>query len=190
MVFSASAVIASERYGSSTYYLVRQGVWALLGLSVMIIMMNVDYRKLANPLVIFPALGLQVLMLFVALLWDPSHNTHRWLHAGPVSFQPSEFSKIVIVVFLAYLLAMRKDEISDWKRTLLPISLVVGIDAVLILREPDFGTTLAIAMIVAAILFSVWGLVAALRRVRGGGAARTAAAELPAGPSAGAALRS
>jgi cell division protein FtsW len=154
MVFSASAVIASELHGSSTYYLVRQGVWALLGLSVMVIMMNVDYRKLANPLVIFPALGLQVLMLFVALLWDPSHNTHRWLRAGSVSFQPSEFSKIVIVVFLAYLLAMRRDEISDWKRTLLPIGLVVGIDAVLILREPDFGTTLAIAMIVAAMLFA------------------------------------
>ena len=147
MVFSASAVIASEAHGSSTYYLARQGVWAVLGLSLMVIMMNVDYRRLSNPLLIFPALGLQVLMLFVALLWDPSRNTHRWLRMGPISFQPSEMSKIVIIIFLAYFLATRKDEIHDWKRTLLPIGLVVGIDAVLILREPDFGTTLALTMI-------------------------------------------
>src|SRR5512146_1527191 len=80
MVFSASAVIASESHGNSTYYLARQGVYAVLGLTLMVIMMNVDYRRLANPLVIFPALALQVLMLFLALLWSPSHNTHRWLY--------------------------------------------------------------------------------------------------------------
>ncbi len=154
MVFSASAVIAQESYGNSTYYLARQGVYAVLGLVVMVVMMNVDYRRLSNPLVIFPALGLQVLMLFLALLWDPFHNAHRWLHVGPVSFQPSEFAKIVVIVFLAYFLEMRKKEISDWKRTLLPIGLVVGIDALLILREPDFGSTLALAMIVAAMLFA------------------------------------
>ncbi|MCL5005466.1 MAG: putative lipid II flippase FtsW [Acidobacteria bacterium] len=154
MVYSASAVIASERYGSSTYYLIRQGVWAVLGLSVMVIMMKLDYRRLANPLVIFPALGLQVLMLLVVLLWNPSHHARRWLHLGAVSFQPSEFAKIVIIVFLAYFLDMHKNEISDWKRTLLPIGLVVGIDALLILREPDFGTTLALALIVAAMLFA------------------------------------
>jgi len=154
MVFSASAVIALEQHHSSTYYLARQGVWAVLGLLVMVIMMNVDYRHLSNPLVIFPALGLQVLMLFVALWWGPSHNTHRWLHLGPVSFQPSEFAKIAVIIFLAYFLEMRKKEIGDWKRTLLPIGLVMGIDALLILREPDFGTTLALTMIVAAMLFA------------------------------------
>lgn len=154
MVFSASAVIAQENTGNSTYYLARQGVYAVLGLLLMVVMMNVDYRRLKHPLVLFPALGLQVLMLFVVLLWDPFHHAHRWLHAGPVSFQPSEFSKIVIIVFLAYFLELHKSEVSDWKRTLVPIGLVVGTDAVLILREPDFGTTLALTMIVAAMLFA------------------------------------
>jgi cell division protein FtsW len=154
MVFSASAVIASEQHHSSTYYLARQGVWAFLGILVMVIMMNVDYRRLSNPLVIFPALGLQVVMLLLALVSNPFQHTHRWLHLGPVGFQPSEFSKIAVIVFLAYFLEMRKKEISDWKRTLLPIVLVVGIDALLILREPDFGTTMALTMIVAAMLFA------------------------------------
>lgn len=154
MVFSASAVIASEQHLSSTYYLARQGVWAVLGILVMVIMMNVDYRHLSNPLVVFPALGLQVVMLLLVLLASPSQHIHRWLHLGPIGFQPSEFSKIAMIVFLAYFLEMRKKEISDWKRTLLPIGLVAGIDALLILREPDFGTTLALLMIVAAMLFA------------------------------------
>ena len=154
MVFSASAVIASERYGSSYYYLIRQGIWAIFGLATMVVMMHVDYRRLSNPLVIFPALGVQVLLLFIALFLHPLNNTRRWLHAGPISFQPSELAKIVVIVFLAYFLKMRKDEIGDWKRIILPVGLVVGADAVLILKEPDFGTTLALALIVAAMLYA------------------------------------
>ena len=154
MVFSASAVIASERYGSSYYYLIRQGIWAIFGLAIMVFMMNVDYRRLSNPLVIFPALGAQVLLLFIALFLHPLNNTRRWLHAGAISFQPSELAKIVVIVFLAYFLKMRKDEISDWKRIILPVGLVVGTDALLILKEPDFGTTLALGLIVAAMLYA------------------------------------
>ncbi|MCL5671520.1 MAG: FtsW/RodA/SpoVE family cell cycle protein [Acidobacteria bacterium] len=153
MVFSASAVIAQERFGSSYHYLFRQGFWAIIGLVLMLIMMNVDYRRLAKPTFIFPALAMQVLLLLAALLEAPVHNTHRWVHAGPAMVQPSEMSKVIIVIFLAYFLAIRKGEIEDWKRTLLPIGLIVGTDALLILKEPDFGTTLALCMIVAAMLF-------------------------------------
>jgi len=153
MVYSASAVIAQEQYHTSYYYLVRQGIYAFLGLGLMAIMMNVDYRLLSKPTVIFPALAVQLLLLLVALFMSPLHDTHRWLRVGPVTFQPSELAKVVMVVFLAYFLAMRKGEVTDLKRTLLPIALVVGIDAVLVLKEPDFGTTLALVMIVAALLF-------------------------------------
>ena len=153
MVFSASAVIAQEQYHSSYHFLFRQGLWAVLGLGLMVIMMNFDYRRLARPTVIFPALAIQLMLLFMALFLSPMHDTHRWLRLGPVTFQPSELSKVVIVIFLAYFLAMRKGEVSDWKRTLLPIALVVGVTAVLVLKEPDFGTTLALIMIVAAMLF-------------------------------------
>lgn len=153
MVFSASAVIAQERFDSSYHFLFRQGFWAVLGLVLMIIMMNVDYRRLAKPTFIFPALAIQFLLLLVALVETPVHNTHRWVHVGTVMVQPSEMSKVIVVIFLAYFLEMRKGVIEDWKRTLLPIGLVVGTDALLILKEPDFGTTLALFMIVAAMLF-------------------------------------
>jgi len=169
MVFSASAVIAQEGYGSSYHFLFRQGFWAIIGLVLMAVMMNLDYRRLAKPTVIFPAVAMQLLLLVVPLVEAPVHNTHRWLRLGPVMIQPSELAKVIIVIFLAYFLDTRKGEIEDWKRTMLPIGLVVGADALLILKEPDFGTTLALCMIVAAMLF-----VAGLRLVYFGYAALAA----------------
>ena len=153
MVFSASAVIAQEGFGSSYHFLFRQAFCAIIGLVLMVVMMNADYRRLANPAVIFPAVAIQVLLLLAAMFQSPVHNTHRWVHLGSAMIQPSELSKIIIVIFLAYFLEMRKGEIEAWKRTLLPICLVVGTTALLILREPDFGTTLALCMVVAAMLF-------------------------------------
>jgi cell division protein FtsW len=154
MVFSASAVIAADQFHSGYYFVLRQTLWAVLGFGVMLVMMNVDYRRLKSPLLIFPALGLQLLLLLGVLFVKADHDTHRWIRLGPVTLQPSELSKIVLVIFLAYFLEQHKNSINDWRKTLLPVGLVAGLDAVLILREPDFGTTLAIAVIVGAMLFA------------------------------------
>ena len=71
MVFSASAVIAEEQYNTSYHFLIRQGMWAVIGLVLMVTMMNFDYRRLAKPTVIFPALAVQlVLLLMVDLAED------------------------------------------------------------------------------------------------------------------------
>jgi cell division protein FtsW len=157
MVFSASAVMASERYGSSYYFLIRQLAWAGLGMAIMVVAMNFDYRKLANPALVFPALAAQFLLLGAVLFRTPTHNAHRWFSLGPMGIQPSEFSKMVLVVFLAFFLHSRRGQENDWKHTLAPVALVVGVTVALVVKEPDFGTALAIAMISAAILFA-WGL--------------------------------
>ena len=154
MVFSASAVMAAQRFGSSYYFLLRQAVWAVIGLAVMVGAMHLDYRRLADPRIVFPALGLQFILLAVVLFADRTHNAHRWLHLGPASFQPSEFSKLVLVLFLAYFLRLRRGAVNDWKHTLLPIGLVAGVSVVLVVMEPDFGTSLALVLIVAAMLFA------------------------------------
>jgi cell division protein FtsW len=132
MVFSASAVTASERYASSTYFLIRQVAWAAMGLAAMLAMMNLDYRRLSNPLLVFSGVALQLIMLVAVLLQDPNHHAHRWLRLGAVSFQPSEFSKIALVIFLAYFLELRRGALNDWKHTLLPIVLVAGASVVLV----------------------------------------------------------
>src|SRR5208337_3404148 len=154
MVFSSSAVMASERFGSSSYFLIRQLAWAGAGFVALVVMMYLDYRRLANPVVVFPALALQLILLVGVLFADRSHNTHRWLHLGPASLQPSELSKIVLVMFLAYFLSQRSGKVNDVEHTLLPIGLVTGASMALVMAEPDFGTALAIAMVVAAMLFT------------------------------------
>ena len=124
-----------------------------MGLIAVAILMHTDYRRLASPLVVFPALALEFILLVVVLFVDRSHNTHRWFHLGLVSFQPSELAKIILTVFLAFFLDLRKGEVNDWKHTLVPIILVAGVMGVLVLKEPDLGTTLALGLILAAMLF-------------------------------------
>ena len=153
MVFSASAVMATEKFGSSYYFLIRQLAWAGAGFVALVVMMYLDYRRLASPLVVFPALALQFVLLVGVLFAERSHNTHRWLHLGPASLQPSEIAKIVLVLFLAYFLEQRAGKVTDIEHTLLPVGLVSGASMALVVVEPDFGTALAIAMIVAAMLF-------------------------------------
>jgi cell division protein FtsW len=153
MVFSASAVVAAEKFGSSSYFLMRQLGWTGAGLIALVVMTYVDYRRLASPLVVFTALSVQMLLLVVVLFAPRTHNTHRWLHLGPGNFQPSEFAKLVIVVFMAYFLEQRAGQVNDLVHTLLPVGLVSGATMALVVAEPDFGTALALAMIVAAMLF-------------------------------------
>lgn len=153
MVFSASAVLAADRYNNGNYFLLRQVAWAGVGLLAVAILMHTDYRRLANPLVIFPALAIEILLLVAVLFVDRSHNTHRWFHLGLVSFQPSEFAKIILTVFLAFFLDLRKGEVNDWKHTLAPIGLIAGVMAVLVLCGRDLGTTLALCLILTAVLF-------------------------------------
>ena len=153
MVYSASAVMAAERYGNSYYFVERQLIWAAAGLVAMIALMGFDYRRLQNSLIVFPAVAVELILLVGALLSGSSHNAHRWLRLGPISFEPSEFAKLVLVIFLAYFLESRRGEVNDIPHTLAPLSLLTGLTVALVLKEPDLGTSLAILFVVAAMLF-------------------------------------
>lgn len=154
MVFSASAVVAAEQYGSSLHFVLRQAIWAALGLVVMWRLMKFDYRRLRNPQLIFPALAAELFMLMAVFLMPVRHDTHRWFYSGPLSFQPSELAKLLLLVFFAYFLDRQRDAINDLRHTLAPMCVVMGAMVLLILKEPDLGTSLAIVMIAAAMLFA------------------------------------
>src|SRR5260370_21956203 len=141
MVFSASAVMASERFGSSYYFLLRQAAWAGLGLAAMVSFMNLDYRRLSKPSLVFTLLAVQIVLLISVLLSDPSHHARRWLHLGGLSFQPSEISKLVLVLFLAYFLETRQGTVNDWQHTLSPIALVGGTTGALVTVGTEFRTS-------------------------------------------------
>src|SRR5690348_5529655 len=153
MVFSASAVMAKERYHSGYYFLLRQLGWAVGGFIVMLIGMRIDYKKLKHPAVIFSILGLTTLMLISVFFLDRAHNTHRWIHFGGFSFQPSELAKPALILFLAYFLETRTKSMDDWRNTLLPAVIPIVMFLGLIVFQPDLGTAIACAAITVAILY-------------------------------------
>ena len=153
MVFSASAVMARERFGSPYAFLSKQLIWAVAGLVAMVIAMGVDYRRYKHPALVFSLMGFTTLLLISVFFLDRSHNTHRWIHAGGFSFQPSELAKPVLILFLAYFLESRTKTIDDVRNTLLPAGVPVLVFLGLIVFQPDLGTAIACAGIAACILY-------------------------------------
>ena len=153
MVFSASAVMARERFGSEYAFLSKQLMWAAAGLIAMVLAMQVDYRRYRHPALVFPLLGLTTLLLISVFFLDRSHNTHRWFRVGAFSFQPSELAKPVLILFLAYFLAGRTKDMDDARNTLLPAAAPVVVLLGLIVLQPDLGTAIACASIAACILY-------------------------------------
>ena len=172
MVFSASAVTAKQEYGNAYVFFLRQLVWLVVGLAGMIRLMNFDYRKLRQPRVIFPGLGVIMLMLIGVLFLDRTHATHRWIHFSFFSIQPSELAKLAVILYLAWFLELRLQPrgcgVNDFKQTLLPALGPVVVILALILLEPDMGTACMIFLVALALMFDaglslkyLWGAVLA-----------------------------
>src|SRR5438093_6995938 len=153
MVFSASAVMAKERYHSGYFFLLRQLSCAIAGFIAMLAGMRIDYKRLKHPAVVFSLLGLTTVMLISVFFLDRAHNTHRWIHVGGFSFQPSELAKPVLILFLAFFLENHAKSMNDWRNTLLPAVLPTLIFVGLIVFQPDLGTAIACAAVTVCILF-------------------------------------
>jgi cell division protein FtsW len=153
MVFSASAVMAKERYHSGYFFLLRQLGWAVAGFIAMMVASRVDYRKLKHPAVVFSLLGVTTLMLISVFFLDRAHNTHRWIHFAGFSFQPSELAKPVLILFLAFFLENRTKLMNDWRNTVVPAVIPTLVFIGLIVFQPDLGTAIACAAITVCILF-------------------------------------
>jgi cell division protein FtsW len=154
MVYSASAVIAMERFQQPYLFLFKQAAWVLIGLSLMPIVMRIDYRCYRQPGVIWTGLGIVAVSLVAVLLMPPVKGASRWLNLGPLGVQPSELAKIAVIVFTAALLERRMDRIDEVGYSLLPIGVVTGIIVGLIVREPDLGTAVSVLVIAGAMVFA------------------------------------
>ena len=153
MVFSASAVMAKEKYHSGYFFLLRQMGWAIAGFIAMMIGMRIDYKRLKHPAVVFSMLGLTTVMLISVFFLDRAHNTHRWIHFAGFSFQPSELAKPVLILFLAFFLENRTRSMDDVRNTLIPAVIPTAVFVGLIVFQPDLGTAIACAAITGCILF-------------------------------------
>ena len=153
MVFSASAVMAKAQTGSPYPYMLRQGMWAVMGMIALALLMQVDYRRYNNPKVVFTAVAVTMVLLIGVFAMRDSHNTHRWFRFGFASFQPSELAKPTLVLFLAYFLQTRIHKMDDWRGTIVRAALPPLVFIALILKEPDLGTAMVCAAVTALMLY-------------------------------------
>jgi len=154
MVFSASAVLAVNRHHDSWYYLKRQCVWSVLGLSLLHVLSRIDYvwwKRLSLPLLG----GITILLVMVLLpsLGLTANGARRWLGVGPISIQPAEMLKLGLVVYLAAYLTKKGGRIQDFQTGVLPALLVVGLLSGLVLMEPDLGTVVVLGVVTGSLLF-------------------------------------
>jgi len=154
MVYSASAVIALDRFHNPYLFLVKQAMWSALGLALLGVVMRVDYRTWKQPALIWSALALVGFALVAVLFMGKINGTRRWFGVGGFGIQPSELAKLAAIFFTAALLERRMHRIDEVRYSLLPIALVVGGITALVLIEPDYGTALSIAAVAALMVFA------------------------------------
>jgi cell division protein FtsW len=153
MVFSASAVVAQERYHTEFADVGRQAAWALAGVLALVVLMKVDSSHYNSPKFIYPALAITTLLLVAVFFIPGSHHTHRWIRFGDhFTFQPSEVAKPVLVLFLAWFLHTRLDSMRDWKHTLLRAAVIPLVFMALVVKQPDLGTALVLGGVTAMML--------------------------------------
>lgn len=154
MVFSASAIEAVEDTGSPYYFLIRQGVAAAIGITGMVIFSRIPSHRLARlGWVLYFACIVGLVAVFVPGLGHRAHGATRWLAFGSLRLQPSEFMKLALVLVLAERVNRFPGGVSDLKRQVLPVLAVAAPVLVLVMAEPDFGTTLILAGIAGLVLF-------------------------------------
>ncbi|MBB6621824.1 stage V sporulation protein E [Clostridium gasigenes] len=154
MVYSASSYYAMFNEGDSTYYLKKQLVWSVAGIVSMVFMMSFDYHKFKK---ITPYLLLITPVLLIAVHFFPSVNgAKRWIVLGPLSFQPSELAKYVVVLFLALSIDLKGDNIKKFTKGVLPCLLIAGLFSGLVLAQKNLSIA-TIIMIVTLIMIFVGG---------------------------------
>ncbi len=150
MVYSATSAAAALGNGDPITFLKRQGIYALAGVALLLVASRFDHRRLRQlaPPLMLAALGLCLVVLVVA---PEINGAKRWLDLGPASFQPSELAKLALLVWAAAHLA-RKGAPQTLGELWRPIGMLTTLFCVLIILEPDLGTTISLLLMLAAML--------------------------------------
>jgi cell division protein FtsW len=155
MIYSSSAVLALKNYGTSFYFLKKQLVWFIMGFGALLFFQEVDYRHYPRFTIIMLAVSFVLLIsVFVPGLGHHAKGSARWIGAGPFTIQPSEFVKIVMVLYLAKIFSTEfKGQQSHVLQLLVPL-VILAVMFVMIMLQPDFGTAIDLLFVSVAILFT------------------------------------
>ena len=154
MIYSASSIYAWEKYKDGFFFLKRHIIFLGIGIFLTFLVMSVDYRKfkrIAKPLLVLSLISL-VLVLIPGIGREVA-GARRWFRFKFISFQPSELACMGIIIYIADFISRKGNIINQFFRGFLPPVLVLGVCALLILMQPDLGTTLAIGIVVFIMLF-------------------------------------
>ena len=154
MVLSASSVTALYEYGNSWYEVLRQAAWFVIGLGVLFLMQRIDHHRLSLHITkaVWISLGLMVLPL-LPVIGIAVNGARRWFGYGMLRIQPSEIAKLVMIVFAADLLTKRANRVHDWQAVVAPIMGLFIAFAILLMAEPNLGTTMILAAILLVMMF-------------------------------------
>lgn len=155
MIFSASSYYAVALHHDGLYFLKRQLVWLALGGGAAFIAYRVDYHHLRKFAPIALALSLTGLVLvLIPHVGVASGGARRWLGVGQFSFEPSEFAKLGLIVYLAAALAGKGERIRSLTFGVVPLAIITAAFTVLVVKEPDMGTASLLAFTAGAMLFA------------------------------------
>ena len=151
MVYSTSSMLAESRFGSHLYFLRHQLMWAALSLGAMFVILKMNLERLA--IYSAPGLLLTLLLLSLVFLMPARNGSHRWLFLGPITIQPSEMFRFLMIIYLAFSLSNPKRDITQLKKLIFPYAPIIGLGLALILAEPDLGSTIVIFITAVGIFF-------------------------------------
>ena len=165
MIYSASSIYAYSSMGDSLFYLKRHLLYLVVGFAMMLFAMVYDLKKiqkLSKPLILVSIFLL--LLVLIPHIGRETAGARRWFKIGPVNFQPSEFAKIAIIIYMADLVSRKGILMKSFIHSYLPAIIILGTVVGLVLLEPDLGTAITVSLIAFIILYVggvsplyVWG---------------------------------
>ncbi|MBK6579035.1 MAG: putative lipid II flippase FtsW [Sandaracinaceae bacterium] len=156
MVYSASGSLATSLFDDGYHYLIRQAIYAVVGLGIMVIVARVDYHRYQAAYVTYPILMAAFALLVVVALGGGRTvgGAARWIDLKVVRVQPAEIAKLAIIFYLSYSLSKKRDQLRDFKIGFLPHILVAGVFMLLCQMQPDFGSAVMIGVLTVVLLFT------------------------------------
>jgi len=154
MVYSASSALAMKKFGADYYFLKKHAILSLLGLITLILCRHIPltfFRSFAYPLIILAIILL--VAVFIPGFGFTAGGSTRWLRFGGYSFQPAEYARLVLVIYLAYSMSNKGERLKDFSVGFLPHILVLGVFSILIFLQPDFGSVMIFGAITWIMLY-------------------------------------
>ena len=154
MIYSSSYVWAQYKFNNAYKFVITQGLFLIIGYMIMMIVMNIDYKKyLDKANIIFGVCFLLLILVLIPGIGSVRNGSRSWFGIGGFGIQPSEFAKLGMIIFTSKYLSYNEKGIKDIKRGVFPILVVLMLVFGLIMLQPDFGTGVVLVMSIVGLLF-------------------------------------